>query len=99
MHHFKALEDYLLLPMLLLQVLQTMKQTENNKKFFLPREEINNYNVLIDGRNIYDQPINDLIKQCNEVRKVSTGQGDDCTTSCLLDYATSKISTDKLQLT
>ena len=42
---------------------------------------------MIDGRNFYDQPITDLIKQYNEVRKVSTGQSDDCTTGCLLDYA------------
>ena len=45
------------------------------------------YNVLIDGRNFYDQPINDLIKQYHEVRKVSTGYGHDYTTCCLLDYA------------
>ena len=44
---------------------------KNNKKYFLPRGEIKNYNVLIDGRNFYDQPINDLIKQYDEVRKVS----------------------------
>ena len=59
---------------------------KNNKKYFLPREEIKNYNVLIDGRNFYDQPINDIIKQYNEVRKVSAGYGDDYTTGCLLDY-------------
>ena len=28
-----------------------------------------------------------MIKQYNEVRKVSSGQGDDYTTGCLLDYA------------
>ena len=33
------------------------------KKYFLPRVEIENYNIEIDGRNLYDQPINDLIKQ------------------------------------
>ena len=60
---------------------------KNNKKYFLPRGEIENYNVLIDGRNFYDQPVNDLIKQYDEVRKVSTGQGDYYTTGCLLDYA------------
>ena len=60
---------------------------KNNKKHFLPRGEIKNYNVLIGGRNFYDQPINDKIKQYNEVRKVSTGHGDDYTTGCLLDYA------------
>ena len=60
---------------------------KSNKKYFLPRGEIKNYNVLIDGRNFYDQPINDIIKQYDEVRKVSTGYGDDYTTGCLLDYA------------
>ena len=33
------------------------------------------------------QPINDSIKQYDEVRKVSTGQGDDYTIGCLLDFA------------
>ena len=61
--------------------------TKDNKKYFLPREEVINYIVLIDGRNFYDQPVTDLIKQYDEVRKVSTGQSDDCTTGCLLDYA------------
>ena len=60
---------------------------KDNQKYFLPRVEIKNYNVLIDGRNFYDQPINDLIKQYDEVRKVSTGQGDDYATGCLLNYA------------
>ena len=63
---------------------------KNNKKYFLPRVEVNNYNVLIDGKNFYDQPINDLIKLYDEVRKVSAGHSDDYTTGCLLDYAYSK---------
>ena len=42
---------------------------------------------MIDERNFYDQPINDLIKQYDEVRKLSAGQGDDYITGCLLDYA------------
>ena len=58
-----------------------------NKKYFLPRREIKKYNVLIDGRNFYGQPINYIIKESNEVRKVSTGYDDDYTTGCLLDYA------------
>ena len=45
---------------------------------------------MIDGRNFYDQPINDLIKQYDDVRKVSTGHRDDCARGCLLDYAYSK---------
>ena len=36
---------------------------KDNKKYFLQREEFRNYNF-------YDQPINDLIKQYDELRKV-----------------------------
>ena len=62
--------------------------TENSyDKYFLPRLKIENYNIEIDGRNFYDQPINDLIKQYDEIRKISTGQCDDYTTGCLLDFA------------
>ena len=42
---------------------------------------------MIDRRNFYDQQIDDLIKQYDEVKKVSTGHGDDYTTGCLLNYA------------
>ena len=56
-------------------------------KYFLPEIKIEKYNVEIDGRNFYDQAINDSIKQYDEVRKISTGQGDDYTTGCLLDFA------------
>ena len=60
---------------------------DSYKKYFLPRVKIDNYNIEIDGRNFYDQPINNSIKQYDEVRKISTGQGDDYTTGCLLDYS------------
>ena len=37
--------------------------TENShRKYFLPRMKIKNYNIEIDGRNFYDQLVNDLIK-------------------------------------
>ena len=48
--------------------------------------KIKNYNIEIDGRNFYDQSNNDSIKQHNEIRKISIGQGDDYTTGSLLDY-------------
>ena len=60
---------------------------DSYKKYFLPRVKIENYNIEIDGRNFYDQPINDSIKQYDEIRKISTGQGDDYTTGCLLDFS------------
>ena len=62
--------------------------TENSyNKYFLPKFKIGNYNIEIDGRNFCNQPINDSIKQYDEVRKISVGQGDDYTTGCLLDVA------------
>ena len=64
------------------------KKVERNThtKYFLPRVDITNYNVPIDGRNFYEQVINDLLKQYDEIRKTATGQEDDYTTGCLLDY-------------
>ena len=57
------------------------------KKCFLPRIKIENYNIEIDGRHFYDPPVNESIKQYDEIRKISTGQGDDYTIGCLLDFA------------
>ena len=59
----------------------------SHKKHFLPRVNIENYNIEIDCRSFYDQPVNDSVKQYDEIRKKSTGQGDDCTNGCLLDLA------------
>ena len=41
---------------------------------------------MIDGRNFFNQPINNGIKTYDKIRKIATGQGDDYTTGCLLDY-------------
>ena len=64
------------------------KKVERNShtKYFLPRIKVTDYNVLVDGTNFYDQPINDQIKKYNEIRKNATRQGDDYITGCLLDY-------------
>ena len=59
----------------------------SHRKYFLPRIEIKNYNIKIDERSFYDQPINDSFKQYDEIRKISTEQDDDYTTGCLLDFA------------
>ena len=50
---------------------------ENLRKYFFPRVNITNCNVLIDGRNFYDQSISDQIKKYDEIRKIAIGQGDD----------------------
>ena len=57
------------------------------RKYFVPKVKIENCNIEIDGRSFYDQPINDSIKLYNKIRKISTGQGDDYTTGCLLNFA------------
>ena len=57
----------------------------SSKRYNLPNVEIKDYNVMIDGKNFFDQPIkNDKITYEN-IKKIATGQGDDYTTGCLLD--------------
>ena len=82
---FKELEDCLFL--LLTILIKVRNSSRNlNERAFLPVVKITNYNVLIDGRTSYDQPINDQIKKHNDIRNTETEQGDDYTTGCLLDY-------------
>ena len=56
-------------------------ERNNHKKYFL-----RTVNVLIDGRNFHEQPINNQIKKYDEIRKIATGQRDYYATGCLLDY-------------
>ena len=50
----------------------------------LPEVETKYYNVKIDGKFFFDQPVkNDKITYEN-IRKITTAQGDDYTTGCLL---------------
>ena len=37
---------------------------------------------MIDGRNIFHQPIKNYLKAYDNIRKISTGQGGDFTTGC-----------------
>ena len=55
--------------------------------YYFPKVEMKYYNVMIDGRNFFDQPINSMTKTYKNIRKIFTGQGDDYTTGCLLDYS------------
>ena len=41
---------------------------------------------MIDGKNFVDQPRNKDFKTYQNIRKIATGQGDDCASGCLLDY-------------
>ena len=65
-------------------------ENENDRtshwSYYLPKVEIKDYNVMIDGRNFFDQPINSMSKIYENIRKIATGKGDHYTTGCLLDY-------------
>ena len=41
---------------------------------------------MIDGKNVFDQPVKNNKVTHENIRKINTGQGDDYTTGCLLDY-------------
>ena len=53
---------------------------------YLPTGRVEDYNVMIDGRNSFDQPIKNDIKIYKNTRKIATGQGDDYITGYLPDY-------------
>ena len=54
--------------------------------YYLPTVEIKGYNVKIDGKNFFDQPLKNNLRAYDNIRKIAIGQGDDYTTGCLLDY-------------
>ena len=56
------------------------------QKYYLPRIDLNKYNVVIDGRNFYDNPIESDIEKYRELKKVMIGKGEDYTTGSLLDF-------------
>ena len=48
-------------------------QRTSNKRYYIPNVEIKDYNVMIDGKNFFDQPVkNDKVTYEN-IRKVATG--------------------------
>ena len=60
---------------------------DGRKKYYLPRIDLNKYNVIIDdGRNFYDNLIESDIEKYRELNKVMIGKGEDYTTGSLLDF-------------
>ena len=66
-------------------------QRTSNKRYYIPNVEIKDYNVMIDGKNVFDQPINNIIKTYENIRNITIGQENDYTTGCLLDHTYFKI--------
>ena len=61
-------------------------ERDNHRRYFMSRINLKGYDVLINGRDFYDQPVSDQTRKYNELRKVTTGKGDHYTTGCLLGY-------------
>ena len=61
-------------------------QRTSHKRYYIPNVEIKDYNFMVDGKNLFDQPINSMFKTYENIRKIAIGRGDDYTTGCLLDY-------------
>ena len=71
---------------LLVLALENDAQRTSSKRYYLLNVEIKDYNVMIDGKNFFDQPVKNNKVTYGNIRKIATGQGDDYTTGCLLDY-------------
>ena len=56
------------------------------QKYYLPRIDLEKYNVIIDGTNFYDNPIESDIEKYRELKKVMIGKEEDYTTGSLLDF-------------
>ena len=69
----------------------------SKRRYYIPNVEIKDYNVMIDGKNIFDQPINSIIKTYENIRKITIGQGDDYTTGCFKKYKMIAIDLSKQQ--
>ena len=59
---------------------------DGQTKYYLLRIDLNKYNVIIDERNHYDNPIESDIEKYIELKKVMIGKGEHYTTGSLLDY-------------
>ena len=60
-------------------------QRTSNKRYYLPNVEIKDYNVMIDGKNFFDQPVKNNKITYENIRKIPAGHKED-TIGCLLHY-------------
>ena len=52
----------------------------SHNDYYLPNVGIKDYNIMINGENVFDQPIKNKNVTYENIRKIATGQGDDYTT-------------------
>ena len=58
-------------------------QRTSSKIYYLPNVEMKDYNIIIDGKSSFDQPVKNIKVTYENIRKIATGQGDGYTTGCL----------------
>ena len=63
-----------------------MIHIEQEKQDFFPKVEIKDYNVLTDGQKCVGTLVKNNIRRYENIRKIATGQEDDYSNGCLLDY-------------
>ena len=52
----------------------------SHSNYYLPKVEIKDYSVMIDGKNVTGQPINGELKTYENIRKIAFAKEDDYTT-------------------
>ena len=63
-----------------------IKNRTVQRGYYLRKVEIKDYNVMIVGRNFFDQPVKNNFRTHDNIKKIGTGQWHDHTTGCLWDY-------------
>ena len=48
-------------------------QQESYNQYFLPTVEIKDYNVMIDGKKIFDHPVQNDQRTYGNIQKIATG--------------------------
>ena len=56
-------------------------------RYYHPKIEIKDYNVMIDGKNFFHQLVKSNMRTYGNIKKIAAGQGDDNTADFLLDYS------------
>ena len=66
--------------------LENITNRKVHTEYYLPKVEIKDHNFMINGQKFFNHPVKNNFRTYNNIRKIATGQGDSCTTGCLLDY-------------
>ena len=57
---------------------------KRQSRYYLPAVKVDD--IMINGKNLFDQPNKNDIKSYDRIQKITTGQGDDYTAGCFLYY-------------